>query len=126
MLRVESKRRLIERVADRAGVPLSPAACWILSRVRANGVLPPASRLSETRAAALRAGEAELVAAGLVDRAADGALRVTPAGEAVQTRLRAAARTLITERVANWQPQSHPELAALVEAVSEDVVEGRT
>jgi hypothetical protein len=128
MLRVESKRRLIERVADRAGVALSPAACWILSRVRASGgALPPASRLSETHAAALRAGEVELVAAKLVERdSAGGALRVTPAGEAVQTRLRTAARALITERVVNWQPQSHPELAALVEAVSEDVVEGRT
>ena len=128
MLRIETKRRLIERVAERAGVALSPAACWILSRlpVGAAAPPPPPSRPSERLAAALRAGEAELLAEKLVVREDGRALCITPAGEAVRTRLRTAARALVTERVANWSPQNHPELAALVEAVSDEVVEGRT
>ncbi|HEX6631430.1 MAG TPA: MFS transporter [Gemmatimonadaceae bacterium] len=124
-----TQRRLLERMAARAGVALSPAACWLLGRVAADPAIDPAqlARRYHLDVEVLGTGLAELRDHGLVasapDTAGNGARRhlLTPAGGAVLDRLVAAHQDALTDLVADWAPERHAELAALVDRLSRDV-----
>ncbi|HEU4630741.1 MAG TPA: MarR family winged helix-turn-helix transcriptional regulator, partial [Gemmatimonadaceae bacterium] len=121
--------RLLERMAARAGVALSPAACWLLGRIAMDPATDPAelARRYTLDARLLGAGMAELRAQGLIanapDAAGNGAPRhlLTPAGGAVLDRLVAAHRDALADLVAEWAPERHAELEALVARLSRDV-----
>ena len=119
----DAKVRVIEKVAARAGVDLSPAACWMLSRVAHGRDTDPFRvgaefSIDPTR---LRKGRDELLERGLVD--ANGAL--TPAGADAFARLRAAGREWLGSLVEGWEPERHADLAAMLDRVADEVVEGR-
>ena len=118
----QAKVRAIEQIAARAGVELSPAACWLLARYGHHQDADPFRVGSEfnidpTR---LRQGTAELREHGMLD---DSTL--TPAGEATLARLRASAREWLCSLVEGWDPEHHASLAAILDRVAGDVVEGR-
>ena len=119
----DAKVRMIEKVAARAGVALSPAACWMLARVGRGHDVDPfrvGSRydVDPTR---LRQADAELREHGLI---ADGPV-LTPAGAETLARLRAAGRAWVNALVEGWEPERHADLAAMLDRVADEAVEGR-
>jgi DNA-binding MarR family transcriptional regulator len=110
-------KRLIERTAQRAGVDLPAAECWLLARLneqpdvdvadlgRARGIAP--ARL----ATALRV----LLERGYVTRAPLGAAHpLTPQGKALLDRLVSARLDWLREVLSCWAPDRHAELAEFV------------
>ena len=123
------QHRLLDRMAARAGVALSPTACWLLSRVAHDPATSPAEEARAHHMDAERLGTAlaQLEADGLViattptgDGARSGRF-LTPAGASVLARLVAAHRESLAEVVAEWKPERHAELRALLDELAEDV-----
>jgi EmrB/QacA subfamily drug resistance transporter len=120
LLSRESKRRLIERIATRAGVDLSAAACWLLARFADVQTTP--ALLAHTYGLEpdrLALAETELRTKGLIAR---DSRRLTPAGRDVLDRLRAARRDGLAELVADWSPEQHRELSEFIRRVSDNLV----
>jgi EmrB/QacA subfamily drug resistance transporter len=123
--RRDVQKRLIERTAQRAGVDLPAAECWLLARLnehpdvdvpelgRARGITP--ARL----ATALRV----LLERGYVTREPLGAAHpLTPQGRAVLDRLIAARLDWLREVLSCWAPERHAELAEFVRRLAgEDI-----
>lgn len=151
LARRDTRRKIYERLAQRAGVDLSPAAVWLLARV---AELAPVSleQLAErcgVSRARLRVALGELEMARLVDECgashddvrhadADGAgwapdgvgleaaageipLVLTPAGNAVRDRLLAARRDRLEELLDGWSPEQHDELAAMLTRLADEL-----
>jgi EmrB/QacA subfamily drug resistance transporter len=119
----DAKVRVIETVAARAGVELSPAACWLLARAGRGHDTDPFRvgaeyQIEPTR---LRQADAELRERGLI---ADGRV-LTPAGAETLGRLRVAGREWLCSLVEGWEPERHADLAAMLDRVAGEVVEGR-
>jgi EmrB/QacA subfamily drug resistance transporter len=142
LARRDTRRRIYERLAARAGVDLSPAAVWLLARVAemAPVTLEDLSARCGVSRAQLRIALGELEMARLVDDcdagdgepgaagtgwAPDGVdvheagaggvpLVLTPAGSAVRDRLLAARRERLEELLEGWSPEQHDELAAML------------
>jgi MFS family permease len=125
----DTQRALLERTAARAGVDLSPAACWLLSRLdddpRAD-IDALASRYAIDRGR-LAAGVEALRQHGLIG---DGATALpteqplTDAGRAVLARLREARQQELAAALAGWSPERHRELAELITAVAQRLTDG--
>ncbi|MBB4663500.1 MFS transporter [Conexibacter arvalis] len=144
LARRDTRRRIYERLAARAGVELSPAAVWLLARVSelAPVTLEELSEQTGVPRARLRIPLGELVMERLVDAcdvgggplaadagdpgwAPDGVgpeaaaagevpFVLTPAGVAVRDRLLAARRDRLEELLDGWSPAQHEELAAML------------
>jgi len=136
----DTQRALLERTAARAGVDLSPAACWLLGKLdddpRAD-VETLASRYGVDRGR-LAAGVDALREQGLIDgRGAGGGgtqtstvmsgatstttaheWPLTPEGCSVLARLRAARQQELAAALAGWSPERHRELGALITEVA--------
>ncbi|MCW2953332.1 MAG: drug resistance transporter, EmrB/QacA subfamily [Conexibacter sp.] len=130
--RRDSRRRIYERLAARAGVELSPRAAWLLLRLadQAPVTLEELARRCGVDLARLREPFAELSAAGLVERAgdghggaavADGPLIPTPAGRAIADRLVAVRRERLEQLLDGWSPEQHGELARLLGRLANDL-----
>lgn len=123
-----TQRRLLERMAARAGLALSPAACWLLARIARDPATEPGALAAQYQldAGRLAAAIGELEARGLVtpSEPAGGGARLhhlTPPGAAALERLVAAHRDALLDLVDEWAPARHPELRQLVDELSEDV-----
>ncbi|HSU14755.1 MDR family MFS transporter [Longimicrobium sp.] len=122
----DAKVRMIEKISALAGVGLSPAACWMLARVGQHLDTDPwrvggEFKIDPTR---LRQGMDELRDRGLVD--GDGTHgSLTPTGTETLARLRTAGREWMSSLVAGWDPEHHADLAAMLDRVADEVVEGR-
>ena len=83
--RREGAREIIRRIAARAGVELSPPACWLLARAREEDVadLEPLANRSRIACGVLVQARQELVQKGLLrsDAHGDGSYVLTDAGE---------------------------------------------
>ena len=117
------RERFHRRVAERAGVPLSPGAVWALVRIDEHGfdraiALAREQRVPEDRIAAVTD---ELRADGLVG-GADDAPELTPAGQARTDQLVAARRDELADVVARYDPDRRPELDALLRRLSRELV----
>jgi EmrB/QacA subfamily drug resistance transporter len=121
LLSRENKRRLLERIAARAGVPLSPAATWLLARLnQVPGFTTAAlARQYVVDPARLEAGLAELEQQGLVTESR----ALTPAGRDVLDRLVAARRDGLTELLADWSPERHRELSEFLRRVAGELAQ---
>ena len=66
----DERRKLVERLAERAGVDLSAAACWLIVRLRENPAadIPALCRTSTSRCEVGEQALQELIGAGDVDR----------------------------------------------------------
>ncbi|HEX3910747.1 MAG TPA: EmrB/QacA family drug resistance transporter, partial [Solirubrobacteraceae bacterium] len=126
----EGAREIIARVATRAGVELTPAACWLLARLSEDEP-PSLQALAEAAGVEperlLAAGrellEGELVervgaapSAAAVPRPAD--YRLTDAGRATLARLTETGEQRLSELLEDWRPQEHAELAALIDRLA--------
>ncbi len=121
LLSRENKRRLLERIAARAGVQLSPAACWLLVRFSQNPEVTPTAlaRRYDVDPARLETGLRELGEQGLVTESRT----LTPAGSEVLERLVAARHAGLTELLADWSPEQHRELAEFLRRVAGDLAQ---
>jgi DNA-binding MarR family transcriptional regulator len=121
LTRREGGRRMIERLAARAGLDLSAAECLLLAQLdRDPGVdlaaLAARRNLEPARVVALAD---QLAARGFAGSPAAGGTRaLTPAGDQALELLLSTARTRLDELLDGWQPGEHPELGELVTRVA--------
>jgi EmrB/QacA subfamily drug resistance transporter len=120
----ETQRRLIERIAERARVDLTAAACWLLGRIadapRAD--LADLARRYSIDAAKLDAALRNLLERGLVIETPAGR-ELTPEGRETRERLFAARRDQLSELLGSFRPEQHADLAAFITRVARHVAD---
>ncbi|HKO15544.1 MAG TPA: MFS transporter [Gemmatimonadaceae bacterium] len=123
------QRAYIQRIVERAGVSLSPAAAWLLVRLERDPSADPAAlgRAHHVPADRLASAIADLRGQGLVVEtpASDGAgprHELTPAGCEVVGRLITARRQRLAELYADWTPQQRAAAAAHLERLARALV----
>jgi MFS family permease len=149
LARRDTRRRIYERLAARAGVDLPPAAVWLLGRVaeQAPVTIDELAANCGLPRARLRVALAELEVEQLVEECSRGAmpmaagsddagwaidgagvdalssspLVLTRAGEAVYARLLRARRERLAELLEGWSPEQHEEIAALLGRLADDL-----
>jgi MFS family permease len=117
----EGRRRLVERIAERAGVDLSPAACWLLVRLQEEPGADIAA-LCQSFAIPLAAGQAalaeletrELITAAAPAETGPSPRALTAAGTETVEKLIAERRASLARLCQGWEPEQNPELAALL------------
>ena len=114
----EGRRRLVEQLAARAGVDLSPAACWLVVRLAED----PAA---EVEALCLSYDIPEPVGLAALEELRGRGLvvgqTVTPEGEAVSERLVAERRAAIARLCEGWEPERHAELTGLITRLAREL-----
>jgi EmrB/QacA subfamily drug resistance transporter len=120
----DTRRKIIERIAERAGVDLTAAACFLLARYAADPRtdLHDLAREREIDPAKLEAAEQTLVARGLVTAGTDGH-PLTAAGIGTHERLIAARRENLVEMLQGFHPEQHAELAAFISSIARHVTD---
>ncbi|HEV3052843.1 MAG TPA: MFS transporter [Longimicrobium sp.] len=110
----DARRAYIQRVTERAGVGLSPAAAWLLVRLDDDPRADPHALAGSVQVepAILDAAAAELRDRGLTAARPTGGVRLTDAGQDVLERLVDARRAHLAEVLAEWGPERRTELAA--------------
>lgn len=119
----EGRRDLYVRIAERSGVELRPAACWMVLRISRDGSVEPAllaHRVGLPRAVVADAAR-QLEERGLALR--EGmALVLTTAGHEVADRLAAAREASLAELLGDWWTPDRPrELTELVHELSREL-----
>ncbi len=135
--RREGAREIIVRIAERAGVELDPAACWLLARLSERDP-PSVERLAAGAGVAperLLAAGRELRERGLIERIADAPVldgadsahaprpadyALTPDGRAALARLTSTGERRLAELLEDWRPQEHAELARLIDRLARE------
>jgi EmrB/QacA subfamily drug resistance transporter len=130
----EGRRRLVQRLAERAGVDLSPAACWLVARL--NDEDRPGQfdlrALCEAYDIPVEVGERardELIARGLVTMSDEPAgdaggepelTGLTDDGREIAARLMAERRASLERLCAGWSTDN-PDLAGLLTRLAREV-----
>jgi EmrB/QacA subfamily drug resistance transporter len=116
--RREGAREIVVRVAARAGVELSPAACWLLARLsedRAPQIAALAKRFDiglDTLASAREELERrQLIAPSPQDSSTE---QLTAAGHATLERLVGTGEQRLSDLLEGWRPEEHEELARMI------------
>ncbi|HKC27116.1 MAG TPA: MFS transporter, partial [Jatrophihabitans sp.] len=111
------------KLGQTAGLDLPVGSCWVLARLANQGATPGAdlARQAGVTVDAGRPSVDRLVSEGLVTRA-DGKLALTPAGHEAADKLFAARRKWLCELLADWSPEQHAELAALLTTLSRSIL----
>ena len=130
LTRREAAGRILERLAARAEVDLSPAEIWLLARLDRDEHLDLAALAAdyEIEPGRLELAAAELARAGLIiDLSAETppAHPLTDAGRATLERVLTCGRDRLTELAAGWQPDQHPQLGELINALAGELLETR-
>jgi EmrB/QacA subfamily drug resistance transporter len=124
----DERRKLIERLAERAGIDLSAAACWLIIRLHEDpeADIPALCQAFDIPTEVGQQALDELLGAGMVTMGSngDGAVmrQVTPAGEDVVERLVAERKASLARRCEGWAPEQNPELSALLAGLARDLV----
>jgi DNA-binding MarR family transcriptional regulator len=123
LARRDSRERILDRLAQRAGVALTARQCWVLARLGEAGptdafAIGQANAVDPARVAARIA---ELRERGYVDGPAE-AVELTADGHEVLERLVAARRERLAELLDGWSPEAEADLAALLSRMARDVV----
>jgi EmrB/QacA subfamily drug resistance transporter len=119
----QGRRQLIEQLAERAGVDLSPAACWALARLHFDAhadLLALAEEWNVPAESVSRARE-ELDQRGLLRDTDDGGRAPTPEGEQMAERLIAERRASLSRLLEGWAPEQHAELAAFLTRLAREL-----
>jgi hypothetical protein len=125
----EGRRALVERLAQRAGVDLSPAACWLIIRLHED---PDADipALCASFDIPLEVGEQarnELTARSLVveDPRPDGrpGRELMLEGSEIVERLIEERRASLERLCDGWEPEHNPELAGLLVSLAHDLAQ---
>jgi EmrB/QacA subfamily drug resistance transporter len=144
----QPRERIYEKLADRAGVTIDAAGCWMLLRVHEHpgDDVPALSQRLELPEDTIRLLLGNLIGRGLVSSASparpaagvpgetgvpggppvglDGAVTLTASGEAAAERLVGARHDAVADLVADWNPEQHAELAALLRKLARHLAEG--
>ncbi len=132
--RREGAREIIARVATRAGVELTPAACWLLARLSEPQTpdLQTLAATAEIEPARLLTARGELIEHGLIEPQTQASpssrdpsprpapYRLTGEGRATLARLTETGEQRLTELLEDWRPQEHAELAALIDRLARE------
>ncbi len=116
-------KEIVVRVAARAGVELSPAACWLLARLSESHA-PALATLAaqyEIDLDALTAAREELTVKGLIAPSPNGApssQALTAEGHATLKRLIATGEQRLSDLLEGWRPEEHEELARMIAALA--------
>lgn len=123
----EGTRRMYERLAQAAGVTLTPAACWALTQLAASGPLTLDQLVARAPDSAelLPQVHDELSSASmLTGDSPSWALNVR--GRDTAWRLLVTQRVALERALADYSPQEHPELVALLQEIAQENLGGRT
>ncbi|HUA11485.1 MAG TPA: MDR family MFS transporter [Solirubrobacteraceae bacterium] len=121
MDRREGQREIVSRVAARAGVDLSPAACWLLARlsVEADRSIPELAEHVQVSPSRLAIARDELVGGGLVEPGSgDHAGPLTDAGREALTKLTKTGEQRLADLLEEWRPQEDERLARMIETLA--------
>jgi DNA-binding MarR family transcriptional regulator len=132
----EHRAETYQRLAEAAGVQLSPRGTWLLYRVADNAPITEVAlaRQLGIAAADLEKRLTELVAAGYIAVPRDGrsaggdgarpsaTVALTPVGEQAAGRLAVAREAGIDRLVTEWEPDKIPELRALLGRITTTLV----
>jgi hypothetical protein len=115
----EGVRRLMESVAARAGVDLSPAACWLLAQyhLQPHLDLPERARIYKVPLPRAQQALAELTSQGMLH----GDLSLTALGEATQGRLEVERQGTLARLLEGWEPERHEDLAKLLNRLAQEL-----
>jgi DNA-binding MarR family transcriptional regulator len=119
----EGRRQFVQRIADRAGVDLSPAASWLSVRLH-----------EDPRADITALGQSFEIPPGVVSGAleelhgrelvvdGDGTHTLTPAGEEIVARLIAERRASLARMCEGWSPEQYADLAVMITRLADELV----
>ncbi len=116
-------REIVMRVAARAGVDLSPAACWLLARLSEEHA-PKLAGLAGRFGIGLdtlTAARAELIAKTMITPSAQNPStdELTADGRAALQRLTATGEQRLADLLDGWQPEQHEELARMIATLAQ-------
>jgi EmrB/QacA subfamily drug resistance transporter len=122
--RRDGAREILTRVAARAGVDLSPAACWLLARLSEPNS-PGVSVLAVTfdiPIEKLTDGRQELERAMLISPSpqAPAGYALSAEGRVVLDRLTATGEQRLADLLAEWRPEEHEDLARLITTLARE------
>jgi EmrB/QacA subfamily drug resistance transporter len=117
----ENRWRVYADLARRAAIDLPPPELWMLARLGEREPMTLHSLSTELKIpeAALASPLDALCERGIAEKAANGELRLTPAGLAMRDRAVAARRKGLADMLARWQPEQHPDVLALIERMAQ-------
>jgi DNA-binding MarR family transcriptional regulator len=119
----DSRRRVYERLAQAAGIDLSPLEAWTLGRIhdRTPGPAEALAQDSDLEPARVAAAAATLERRGLV-APADGWFAATPAGDDLVDRLVHLRRERLAERLADCTPEELAQFAHVLQTLARDLL----
>jgi len=123
----DKRRQLIANLAARAGVDLSPAACWLIAHLHNDPAMdiPAMSREFDIPETATAGALQQLAMRGYVTLDDAGAVTgVTDAGHQVAEKLIAERRASLERLVDGWSPNDHPDLAGLLTRLARELQQG--
>ncbi|HZB92273.1 MAG TPA: MDR family MFS transporter [Stellaceae bacterium] len=122
LARRENRWLVYERLAERAGVALTPPEGWLLARLGERPPLPPAriARELRVRPGRLAAPLAQLQQSLLVAADGEGRIGLSDHGTAVLERLRAARHETLVALLEGWTLEEHPEIQTLLTRLSRE------
>jgi DNA-binding MarR family transcriptional regulator len=117
----ENRWRVYADLARRATIDLPAPELWMLARLGEREPMTLSSLSAELRIPeqALAPPLDALCERGIAEKAANGELRLTPAGLAMRDRVVAARRKGLADMLARWQPEQHPDVLALIERMAQ-------
>ena len=118
----EGAAEFVRRTTARSGLDITPLEGWVLSRTAAERTLnvPAVAETSELDVDEVRGACRSLHGRGLLTDDGD-ATGLTPDGAAAVDALADARRGALAELAVEWEPDDHPELAAFIATLSDDL-----
>jgi EmrB/QacA subfamily drug resistance transporter len=118
----DGRRRLVQRLAERAGVDLSPAGAWLIVRLHddPDADIPQLCRDFDLPQELGERALQELQERGMVVIAGDHRT-VTPAGDQTAEKLIAERRASLARVCEGWAPEENADLAALLTRLARDL-----
>jgi DNA-binding MarR family transcriptional regulator len=118
----DQRTRFRERIADRAGVDMSPGAIWALVRIDEHGTARARAMAEQdgVEPARVTAVVDELRERGLI-AGEDGGAHITEAGREQTERVISARRELLVEALADDSADRSPELQALLRRLAREL-----
>jgi hypothetical protein len=120
----DKRRQLIANLAVRAGVDLSPAACWLIAHLQDDPAMdiPAMSREFDIPETVTAGALQELAIRAYVTLDDAGAVTgVTDAGHQIAEKLIAERRAMLERLVDGWSPDDHPDLAGLLTRLAREI-----
>ncbi len=118
----EGAAEFVRRTTARSGLDITPLEGWVLSRTAAERTLnvPAVAETSDLDVDEVRGACRSLHGRGLLTDDGD-ATGLTPDGAAAVDALADARRGALAELAVEWEPDNHPELAAFIATLSDDL-----